>query len=734
MGTSGEKKRNGRPGAAPNAKPAPALDHKSHGLIVIDARGEIARVDDAIARLAGRTAKSLVGRPASSLIDGAFDHSSESIGLKRRDGAIVTLRAMVNDFAEFEVKAGPSTVIAACQQTALPGSNSDIARYIAETELISSLSADIHAGIRLKSVYENLANRLKKLIPLDRFVVVRMQSDGTVRTDFVHGVKVRGMGIGRIGQAGMWSARASRDGLVEVIEGGVISNWATRPPELAQLWDRFEKVGLKSYMEVAMGEPDHPIGYISVRSGEDAPYSKSDAEFFMRIGRALGPAIQSAELSHSLKTMAAREKAIASIGRIVSSTLDLNTVWEEFVRQLRRIVPADRIVIAYYDAGQKTMNDAHIWGVEVPGWEAGVVRKSMGTISATVINSGKGIIDDGLSTDGLTSPSHLAAGLRSGMYTPLIHQGEVIGTLNVKSKRPNAYSEKDLDLLRTLANQVAGAIGSSRMHVAALEAASSREAQIKLTAQNLVLERESAFKTNLISTVSHELRTPLTGVISMSDILHRNREGNLSEKQMQQIEVIRRSGAILLQVTNDLLAASAIDSGRLRLAIHDVEMKKLLRGLEEAIEPVLSLKRQRLVIDDSGPAMIKADRFRVEQIVANLLSNASKYSPEKSEIRLTVREKAGRLTIAVKDRGVGISAKDQVRLFDTYFRANDSMTMSQSGTGLGLPIVKALVEAHDGEVSVKSAPGKGSMFTVELPVNGPKAREASRSDKGDKAA
>jgi signal transduction histidine kinase len=362
--------------------------------------------------------------------------------------------------------------------------------------------------------------------------------------------------------------------------------------------------------------------------------------------------------------------------------------------------------------------------VEVKNWEPGHVNMNMGPISAAVIKARRALIDTGTKSDGLSSPDHLAAGLRSGMYAPLYHHGEVIGSLNVKSKKRNAYKEDDLKLLQTLANQISGAIAAARLHAKELEAAGRREAHIRLEAQNHALEQENTFKSNLISTVSHELRTPLTGVISMADILRKNRQGNLSDRQLQQIEVIRRSGCTLLLVTNDLLTASSIESGKLKLQLLNVDVKTLFKELAQSMEPLFSLKMQRLVVTDEGPEQIKADPFRTEQIIANLLSNASKYSPAETTVRLSARRNGERIVISVQDEGPGIPAKDQSRLFDTYFRANDSLTASQSGTGLGLFIVKTLVEAHDGKVTVKSVPGRGSTFTVELPVAGPGASRA----------
>lgn len=693
-----------------------APEPSGHGLIEIDADGKITHVDESVTEMANQMAESFIGKSYKRLIHGSVSEQSRSIDLKRAIGDTLSVKARV---VSNQTHSGTSFSVFVWREPEIPASSSSIKRYIAESELIANVSADIHTGLPLKKVYENLAERLTGLISFDRFSIVRMLSDGRFKTEFISGVKVKGMGIGRTGVPAMRSHESSPKSLKKIANGALISSGIEDSTNLSPGWRKMKEAGLESYLEVTMGEKQSPIGYVSVRSRNKNAYSHEDAEFLLRIGRALGPAIQSAELSRNLKAMAAREKAIASIGRTVSSTLDFDTVWDEFVRQLRGIVKADRIVIAFYDASQDTIKDTHQWGVEVESWEAGIEKQAAGTVTGHVIRTRQAVIDDGQTIGGVDSPQHISAGLRSGMYAPLIHDGEIIGSLNVKSRKRFAYQEIDLDLLQTLADQIAGAIASSRMHARTLESAKSREAQIRLEAHNKALEQESAFKTNLISTVSHELRTPLTGVIAMADILHRNKPKNLTDKQLQQIEVIQRSGATLLMVTNDLLTASALDSGEVRLAIGKVNLESLFKNLAESMESVFRLKRQKLSISAGGLDEITADAVRVEQIIGNLLSNASKYSPPESKIRLSARIRDERVVISVKDEGPGISAKNQKRLFDTYFRANNSKTMSQSGIGLGLFIVKTLVEAHCGTVTVDSKPGKGSTFTVDLPVTGP---------------
>ena len=230
------------------------------------------------------------------------------------------------------------------------------------------------------------------------------------------------------------------------------------------------------------------------------------------------------------------------------------------------------------------------------------------------------------------------------------------------------------------------------------------------------LKRLNEAKDRFISTVSHELKTPLTTIMGYAQILRRNRKGNLDETQIEQLQTVQKSGWRLDLLIDDMLDISRIESGRMTTHKSEFEVMELIDELEKSFQPIVAAKGQRLIVSSSGPAgSITADRARVMQCVSNLVTNASKYSPEGSTIRILAEVNSGRLRISVKDEGIGISAEDQEKLFTLFFRADNRETRAQSGLGLGLFIVSAIVEAHDGHVDVQSAPGNGTTITVDLP-------------------
>ncbi|HEU5085979.1 MAG TPA: ATP-binding protein, partial [Roseiflexaceae bacterium] len=237
-------------------------------------------------------------------------------------------------------------------------------------------------------------------------------------------------------------------------------------------------------------------------------------------------------------------------------------------------------------------------------------------------------------------------------------------------------------------------------------------------------EREAdRLKSEFISVVSHELRTPLTSILGYTELLLA-REFTPSE-QREFVQTVHDEANHLSKIVEDLLGVSRLESGNVRLNQWVVSMRQMVNEIIAQINIQLS-NRHRLMINLSNqlpPAYI--DRDKIKQVLVNLLINAVKYSPRGGEIILSVEEPAtlpaehapGRfLQISVADQGMGIAEEDLARIWDRFYRVDNSNTRRIGGTGLGLSIVKSLVELHGGRVWVESELGKGSTFKFTVPV------------------
>ncbi|MFH1024370.1 MAG: ATP-binding protein [Planctomycetota bacterium] len=226
------------------------------------------------------------------------------------------------------------------------------------------------------------------------------------------------------------------------------------------------------------------------------------------------------------------------------------------------------------------------------------------------------------------------------------------------------------------------------------------------------LRKIDRLKSEFVSNVSHELRTPLTSIKAYTDVLLGMAK---DETQKKFLGVIDSESDRLLALIEDLLNISRIESGKIHLEAEPVDPRALVDGIM-GMSKVQSRKHNLVVDMPETLPEVPMDRKKMTEVLINLVSNAIKYSPKGGQVRIRVRVEEGNLRFDVSDSGIGIGKEDLPKLFQKFSRVDSSLTAEIGGTGLGLSIVKAIVEAHGGLVTVDSEPGRGSTFTVRLPL------------------
>jgi len=249
-----------------------------------------------------------------------------------------------------------------------------------------------------------------------------------------------------------------------------------------------------------------------------------------------------------------------------------------------------------------------------------------------------------------------------------------------------------------------------------------KEAERRLREQADQLAMANRYKSEFLANMSHELRTPLNSILILSDQLRQNGTGNLNDKQVRHADIIHHAGHELLQLINDVLDLAKIESGRMQLKLEPLNLPELLSELEGALGPMAEQKGLvlKVGIEPDVPATLSTDRARLQQILRNLLTNALKFT-EQGEVEVSVRclpdgEACRTLQIQVRDSGIGIAQDQQERIFQAFQQIDGSISRRYGGTGLGLAITRQLAEVLGGQVTVDSELGRGSTFTVELPV------------------
>lgn len=285
---------------------------------------------------------------------------------------------------------------------------------------------------------------------------------------------------------------------------------------------------------------------------------------------------------------------------------------------------------------------------------------------------------------------------QAGRITGLIHLVEDVTEVGALNQRL-AQQRNELHLLRDqLARQ-----------------------NLELAAANAELQRLDELKSKFVSIAAHELRSPLTLIRGYAEIFLDGDLGPLTDNQRDCLEIVEGSARRLLTISNDLLDVTRIETGRIELVLKPIDLPTLVETQAAEFGPELEAKDQRLTLcTPPGLPLALCDETRAAQIIGNLLSNASKYTFQGGLITVSVAlsEEAGFLQVSVVDNGVGISAEDQAKLFNRFFRAENVGLTKASGAGLGLYITRALVELHGGRVWFESELGRGSAFHLTFPI------------------
>jgi CheY-like chemotaxis protein len=254
-----------------------------------------------------------------------------------------------------------------------------------------------------------------------------------------------------------------------------------------------------------------------------------------------------------------------------------------------------------------------------------------------------------------------------------------------------------------------------------------------LTAKTGELQRANEYKSEFLANMSHELRTPLNSTLILAKLLADNKEGNLNENQVKYAQTISSAGKDLLALINDVLDLSRIEAGKIDVSAEPVDLASCVDSLVTLFQPQAAERRLQFAatLEPGTPHEIRTDPQRLSQILKNLLSNALKFTQE-GEIELRIfRAGPSAVSFAVRDSGVGIEPHQHDVIFEAFRQADGSIHRKYGGTGLGLSISRDLAQLLGGTIAVQSAPGKGSTFTLTLPVE---YSAAARTDAARPAA
>ena len=250
-----------------------------------------------------------------------------------------------------------------------------------------------------------------------------------------------------------------------------------------------------------------------------------------------------------------------------------------------------------------------------------------------------------------------------------------------------------------------------------IELADERSLRVAAEVETAALAELSETKSNFIGAMSHELKTPLTSIVAFADILSRSNEKGLDGRPLQQIKVIQRNARHLEGMINELLDLSRMESGRFEILKSPFDFASIVAEVIESSQPQLEAMGQSVDFQISVDVLlVNGDRERLFQVITNLLSNASKYSPNDSKIEIEVEEDQRCLMVEVRDRGAGVPDDDPEALFAMFGRADNEITRRVPGTGIGLHVSKRIIDEHGGQITIKSRDDGGAVAKFRIPL------------------
>ncbi|MFC1674827.1 ATP-binding protein [Candidatus Omnitrophota bacterium] len=311
----------------------------------------------------------------------------------------------------------------------------------------------------------------------------------------------------------------------------------------------------------------------------------------------------------------------------------------------------------------------------------------------------------------------------SFVVSPILPKEGSKGFLFAGTQDPDAsITAGDEELIAILANQISQALENARLFEQTWKAHQELEKKVELRTRELSaalekVKQANKRKSDFVSSVTHELRTPLTSVKGYASILLSSKKWKLPEDVRTRLEKINRHSDELSQFVNDLLDISRIESGRVTMKAQDCSIKDILDASMEILSVLLKEKNIEFSSDMTKDALrVLADVSQIKRVFINLINNAIKFTPEKGRISVSSCRQDDQIQIDIADTGCGISREAQGKIFEEFYRDDNPINQEVKGSGLGLALVKNIIEANKGKIWVKSKIGTGSTFSFTLPI------------------
>ena len=486
--------------------------------------------------------------------------------------------------------------------------------------------------------------------------------------------------------------------------------YVERDPPFVALADL---AGARSLLIVPMMREDQVVGAIAIYRQEVRPFADKQIDLLRNFAKQAVIAIENTRLLNELRESLQQQTATADVLKVISrATFDLPRVLDSLVESAASLCDSHDTAILQKD-GDMLRIVSHRGHIPSIGRQGTVPQTRGSVVWRAVLDRQTIHLADVQSETGEYPQSSATArslGYHTMLTAPLVGAGEAVGAITLRRSEVRPFTDRQIELLQTFADQAVIAIENARL----FEEVQTRTRELAKTVEDL--EIASQHKSQFVANMSHELRTPLAAILGYAELMQDGFYEPLGQKSLGALTRIRSNGKHLLGLINTVLDIAKIESGQFTLNMTEYAMESVVETVRSATESLAQSQKLALKTEVAKSLPLGlGDEQRLTQVLLNLVGNAIKFT-DTGEVCVSAKAVNGHFNVSVTDTGPGIPEEHQARIFEQFHQVDSSNTKAKGGTGLGLAIAKQIVEMHGGRIWVESTLGKGSTFQMELPT------------------